>query len=494
MAIRFGSRVLKRAEGRFAGLRAWERLFAQQGIAEANTDQQVQGLLSRRLLSTQNLPLTLCTISTAGLGVFNHGGPAADCRWHSQAGHVSLHQRSSSTVAVRSGLEGGDDADASGQLGILRSEEVLVGAWKVELETGKLARLADGSCMGRMGDTCVLSTVVCERSPQQAPSDMVPLQVHYREKLSAVGEIPRNFTRREGNPKDREVLCMRLLDRAIRPLFPPGFCHEIQVTTLALSIDGENDTDMLSINTASAALTCSSIPWNGPVGAVRIAYTGGQPVVNPTASELKEAQMELVYAGTQDRTVMMECDASEVPEDVLADMLRLAHQEVQKLLELQSRLVSPNAETKRKIFLTAADAEAAERVASLAAPLIEDMFRRPGMRKAERSSARREAKRAVLQQLQEQGAMRRDNDRVPGSGCVSQADLDIAFAAAEARALRGMALTEGLRIDGRGIHDIRPLETEVEDQQPASGCPLLEALQTRDVFLLKSSKANPRNS
>src|SRR5204863_9488028 len=188
---------------------------------------------------------------------------------------------------------------------------------KLTIETGKLALLAGGSVTVRYGDTMVLGTA--NRSDPRPGLDFFPLTVDFEERMYAAGKIPGGFIKRESRPSEAAILAMRLTDRPIRPLFPKGYRQDVQVVLTVLSADQENDPDILAVNGASAALAISSIPFLGPVGAVRVGRIGGEFVTNPTTSQLDESELDLVVAGTRDAVMMVEAGAKILPESVMAD-------------------------------------------------------------------------------------------------------------------------------------------------------------------------------
>src|SRR6185437_12815273 len=190
----------------------------------------------------------------------------------------------------------------------------LSGGKQLTFETGRLAKQAHGAAVVRSGDNMVLATAVANQEPRLG-IDFFPLTVDYREYTYAGGRIPGGFIKREGRPSEREILTSRQIDRPIRPLFPEGFRHETQVISLVLSADTENDPDVLAINAASAALTLSDIPFQGPVGAVRVGFVNGDYIINPTYSEMAESRLNIMVVGTSEGIVMVESGAKEVSED-----------------------------------------------------------------------------------------------------------------------------------------------------------------------------------
>jgi DNA polymerase III epsilon subunit family exonuclease len=224
-----------------------------------------------------------------------------------------------------------------------------IGGQAFSLEAGKLAEQADGAVLVRYGDTVVLATAVSSQ-PREG-LDFFPLTVDYEERMYAAGKIPGGFIKRESRPSEAAVLAMRLTDRPIRPLFPKGYKDDVQIVLTVLSTDQENDPDILAINGASAALSISSIPFMGPVGAVRVGYIDGQFVTNPTNSQLEESKLDLVVAGTREAIMMVEAGAKILPEATMADAIMYGHAELQKSIDLQERLVENAGKPKKLPFL-----------------------------------------------------------------------------------------------------------------------------------------------
>jgi polyribonucleotide nucleotidyltransferase len=220
-------------------------------------------------------------------------------------------------------------------------QEIEIGAETLSLESGKIARQADGSCVVRYGDTVVLSTACMAQTP--SPRDFLPLTVDYREYTYAGGRIPGGFFKREGRPTEKEILTCRMTDRPLRPLFPEGYRHETQVISLVLSADGENDPDILAINGASTALALSQIPFYTPLGAVRVGSINGEIVFNPTNSQRDVSDLDLVVVGTQEAVVMVEAAANQLSEDFVLEGIYQAHQELQKIIQAQLEMQSPTA-------------------------------------------------------------------------------------------------------------------------------------------------------
>jgi polyribonucleotide nucleotidyltransferase len=227
--------------------------------------------------------------------------------------------------------------------------EAEIGNQGFSLEAGKLAEQADGAVLVRYGDTVLLATAVS--SEPREGIDFFPMTVDYEERMYAAGKIPGGFIKREARPSEAAILAMRLTDRPIRPLFPKGYKQEVQIVLTVLSADQENDPDILAVNGASAALTVSSIPFLGPVGAVRVGRIDGQFVANPTFSQLDESDLDLVVAGTRDAVMMVEAGAKILPEAVMADAIEYGHRELQHSIELQEKLAATAGKQKKMPFL-----------------------------------------------------------------------------------------------------------------------------------------------
>ena len=227
--------------------------------------------------------------------------------------------------------------------------EAEIGGQSFSLEAGKLAEQADGAVLIRYGDTVVLATAVA-KEPREG-LDFFPLTIDYEERMYAAGKIPGGFIKRESRPSEAAILAMRLTDRPIRPLFPKGYRNDVQVVLTVLSADQENDPDILAVNGASAALAISPIPFQGPVGAVRVGRIDGQFVTNPTTSQLELSDLDLVVAGTRDAVMMVEAGAKVLPETVMADAIVYGQSELQKSIELQEKLVATAGSAKKMPFV-----------------------------------------------------------------------------------------------------------------------------------------------
>jgi polyribonucleotide nucleotidyltransferase len=325
-------------------------------------------------------------------------------------------------------------------------KEVEIGGKIFSIETGRYARQANGAVMVRYGDTMVLVSAVASTEVKEN-QDFFPLQVEYREKTSAAGKFPGGFIKREGRPTEKEILSSRLIDRPIRPLFPENFMNETQVIALVLSYDGENDADVLAAVGASAALTISDIPFDGPIAEVRIGRINGQLVVNPTHAEIEQSDLELIVAGTSDSILMVEGESKEVGEEDLLSALRFAQNEIKKIVQLQVELRNEAGKNKWEIKKKEFDPELKKEVLELAGEKFRDIVHSV-LAKEERASKNKNLQEEVTLALAERFP---EQEKVIGS---ILHDL-------EKELMRERILTEGIRLDGRNTTQIRPITVEL---------------------------------
>src|SRR5580765_2960645 len=230
------------------------------------------------------------------------------------------------------------------------------GGRKLVLETGKIARQADGAVVATYGESILLATVVAAKEPKEG-IDFLPLTCNYFEKFYAAGKIPGGYFKREGRPTERETLISRLIDRPIRPLFVPGYRNETQVVVTVLSHDLENEPDVVAMVAASAALTLSGIPFMGPIGAARVGYIGGEYKLNPQIDEMVNSELDLVVAGTADAVLMVESEAKQLSEDVMLGAVMFGHREMQKVIDAIIRLAEKGAKEPRDVKTNEYEAE-----------------------------------------------------------------------------------------------------------------------------------------
>src|SRR6187399_1353257 len=228
------------------------------------------------------------------------------------------------------------------------SVEIDWGGRPLKLETGKIARQADGAVLATYGETVVLATVVAAKAPREGV-DFLPLTVDYQEKYYAAGRIPGGYFKREGRPTEKETLVSRLIDRPIRPLFADGWRNETQVIVTTLSHDLENDPDILALVASSAALTLSGAPFRGPIGAARVGFSNNEYILNPTLEEMTESELDLVVAGTQDAVLMVESEAKELPEEIMLGAVMFGHRHFQPVINAIIDLAEKAAKEPREV-------------------------------------------------------------------------------------------------------------------------------------------------
>jgi len=326
------------------------------------------------------------------------------------------------------------------------TKEVEIGGKILSIETGRYAKQANGSVMVRYGDTMVLVTAVAAEEAK-ADQDFFPLQVEYREKTSAAGKFPGGFMKREGRPTEKEILSARLVDRPIRPLFPKEYKNETQVIAFVFSYDGENDSDVLAAVGASAALSVSDIPFDGPIGEVRVGRIDGQFIVNPTHQQIAVSEMELVVAGTADSIMMVEGEAKEISEAVLLEALTFAQKEIAKLVDLQLQLRAEAGKPRREVPEIKLDENLVKDVEELAKEKFTKIVASV-LAKEERSAANKALGEEVKAALAEKYP---ESEKVIGE-ILHDMEKDL---------MRNRILTEGLRLDGRNTKQVRPITIEL---------------------------------
>src|ERR1700751_5119264 len=273
-----------------------------------------------------------------------------------------------------------------------------IGANSISIETGKIAKLADGSVVVSCGETMVMASAVSATVIKEG-QDYFPLTVDYREKAAAAGKFPGGYFKREGRPTEKETLTSRMIDRPLRPLFPQGYFYHKQIISILLSADGENDPDILAMNGASAALCVSDIPFAGPIGAVRVGRVNGQFVANPTHTERAESDLDIVYVGTENDVIMIEGSAQEVPEAEFVKALEFAHGHAREMIRVQKELAAMANKPKRDVPLFHVSQEMLDIAYGVAGDRIEEALYTEG--KVARAKAvdalREEVKTAILE-------------------------------------------------------------------------------------------------
>lgn len=347
-------------------------------------------------------------------------------------------------------------------------EEIEWAGRKLVLETGKVARQADGAIMATYGGTTVLCTVVAQKDAKP-DIDFFPLSVHYQEKTFAAGKIPGGFLRREGRPSDSETLKSRLIDRPIRPLFPEGFRNEVQVICTVLAYDFENDTDITALIGASAALAISGIPFQGPVGVAKVGYINGKLVLNPTLEAMKASDLDLVVAGTKEGVLMVESEAKELPEDIMLSAVEFGHESFQPVLKLIEKLVKKAGKPQWALPKAASEVtEISKKVAKIAE---KDLRKAYNIKiKQDRYAAIDAAKQKVAQELAEYME-------------TSPKLVNSAFTDLQSEILRGDILDSQKRLDGRKLDEIRPIVAEVGVLPRAHGSALFTRGETQALVV-----------
>ena len=343
-----------------------------------------------------------------------------------------------------------------------------IGATHISIETGKIARLADGAVVVSCGDTMVLASAVSATIIKEG-QDYFPLTVDYREKAAAVGKFPGGYFKREGRPTEKETLTSRMIDRPLRPLFPQGYFYDTQIISILLSADGENDPDILAINGASAALCVSDIPFAGPIGAVRVGRVNGQFVANPTHTEREQSDLDLIYVGTENDVLMIEGAAKELPEADFVKALEFAHGHAREMIRIQKELASQVGKPKRAMPLLLVNQDLLEIAYRVAGDRIEGALYTSG--KVARTKAidalREEVRMSILEKYPE----------------ADKFSISQAFDYIQKKAFRISVLDKERRVDGRKYQELRPISCEVGILPRAHGSAIFQRGETQALAL-----------
>jgi len=323
-------------------------------------------------------------------------------------------------------------------------ETINLNGTEYSIETGRMAKQADGAVVVRYGDSMVLVTAVSMNSPR--PTDFLPLTVDYQEKKFAAGSIPGGYFKREGRLSEFETLTSRIIDRPCRPLFPKGWRFETQLIATVISSDKENPLDVLSLTGASTALTISNIPWDGPIAGVRVGRVDGEFIANPTWKQIDESDINIVMAASRDAIVMVEGGANNIPEDIMVDALFFGHDSVIPLLDLQEKLRAAVGREKREFTPPEKDVSIEEKVAEIGESRIVEASFVP--EKLPRYAKVREVRDAIIADMGDEYADRTD-------------EIKDAVNSIRTKAVRGAIVKEGRRIDGRDLKTVRPITCEV---------------------------------
>ncbi|NXJ63801.1 PNPT1 nucleotidyltransferase, partial [Rostratula benghalensis] len=359
---------------------------------------------------------------------------------------------------------------AAAEAGPGRPVTVDVGGRKMELSSGKLARFADGSAVVQLGDTAVMVTAVSKTKP--SASQFMPLVVDYRQKAAAAGRIPTNYLRRELGSTDKEILTSRVIDRSIRPLFPVGYFYDTQILCNLLAVDGVNDPDVLAINGASAALALSDIPWNGPIGAVRVGLVDGETIINPTRKQMSSSALNLVVAAApQNQVVMLEATAENILQQDFCHAIKVGVKHTQQIIQGIQQLVKERGVVKRTVQkLFVAPEEIVEYANKLAFNKIYAVFTDSSHDKISRDEAINKIRLETEEQLKEKFPEAEPYEIMESFNVVSK---DI---------FRNLVLTEYRRCDGRDLTSLRDIKCEVNMFKMLHGSALFQRGQTQVVL------------
>ncbi|MFC2063685.1 polyribonucleotide nucleotidyltransferase [Chloroflexota bacterium] len=342
-----------------------------------------------------------------------------------------------------------------------------VGNHSIAIETGKLAQQAGGAVTVHMNDSVVFASTTMSSNTRDG-IDFLPLSVDYEERMYAGGKIPGSFFRREGRPNGDAILTSRLTDRPLRPLFPEGMRNDVQVIIYSLSSDEKDPLDILAINAASAALTISDIPWNGPIAAVRIGRINGEFIINPTYEEMDASDLDLRLAGTKEAISMVECGANEVPEDVMVAALDLGHKSIQPFIDLQIQMAQEIGKTKREVVTTNLDPKLKEKVYAFSAEPLSTLLDQTLSKQDFYSGIDELRDKAITEFAAEENEAE-----------YSSADVKKAFSNAEAKVIRDRILKINKRIDGRRSDEVRPIYCEVGFSPRAHGSAIFTRGETQ---------------
>jgi polyribonucleotide nucleotidyltransferase len=344
--------------------------------------------------------------------------------------------------------------------------EVALGRGTVAVETGRMAKQADGACTVQLGGTVVLVTAVCSKEIREG-IDFFPLTVEYQEKTYAAGKIPGGWFKREGRPTEKEILTARLIDRPIRPLFPKGFQNDVQLVAMVLSSDGENDSDILAMIGASTALVISDIPFLGPIGAVRVGRIDGKFVTNPTFKELEASDLDLVVTGTRSEVIMLESGSKELSEEVIAQAIAYGHKELQPVIDLQEKMAREAGVKKREYKVRETDAKLLGRVREMSLAKLDEINRLG--RKEQREEALDILSKELIAAL------------VTEDSGYCEKDVKGALVEVEEEAVRHFIIERKKRVDGRRFDEIRQITCEVGVLPRTHGSGLFTRGQTQSL-------------
>lgn len=359
----------------------------------------------------------------------------------------------------------------------IQSVTAEVGPSPLVIETGKLAKLADGAVTVQMGETIVMVSAVSQTKIREGQT-WFPLSVEYKERASAAGTFPGGYFKREGRPTEKEILTCRMTDRPLRPLFPKGYLYDTQIIALLLSADQINDADVLSMNGASAALAISDIPFAGPIGAVRVGRIDGEFVINPTFEQREDSDLDLIYVGNKTDVIMIEGAANEIPDEEFKKSLHFAQAAVTKIVEAQEELVKLAGKPKREYTVTVAKEDLLEIGYQVAGDRIEDaIYAASKVERGKKVGALRDEVEAAIK------------EKFPET---TDFEIEQVFEYIQKKAFRVSILEKGVRADGRGLRDLRPLYGEVSTLPRVHGSAIFSRGETQALGICTLAPADEK--
>ena len=352
-------------------------------------------------------------------------------------------------------------------------KSIITGGKEISMETGKLAKQADGSVVLRMGDTMILATVVAAKEAREGV-DFLPLTVDYKEKFAADGRIPGGFFRREARPSEREILVMRIVDRALRPLFPDDYHAEVQVMMQLIAYDGVNSPDALVGFAASTAIAISDIPFNGPMSEVRVGRIDGNYIINPTLEEMEQSDVDCIIAGTKENIVMVEGEMSEISEDEMVEIIKVAHEAIKEQCQFQLDLAAeiPGSSPKREYSHEDHNEEVREKVFAFAYDKCREVARQ--------GTASKEKRGELFGAIKEELVASYTEEELEEVGKY----LGVYFKEAMKKAVRDTMLEDQVRLDGRQFNEVRPIWSEVDYLPTAHGSAVFTRGETQALMSL----------
>ncbi|MBM3163583.1 MAG: polyribonucleotide nucleotidyltransferase [Chlorobi bacterium] len=357
----------------------------------------------------------------------------------------------------------------------------------ISIETGKMAKQADGAAVVRLGDTMVIATVVSSKTPPPPNQDFFPLQVEYREKYSAAGKFPGGFFKREGRPSEKEILSARLIDRALRPLFPDGYYHETQVIVSVISSDQQNDADVLGGLAASAAIMVSDIPFPNAMSEVRVGRIHGEFIVNPDINELQRSDLDICIGGTADTICMLEGEMKEISEAEMLDAIKFGHDAIRRLCAVQDEMAAEAGKSKRAFAPASIPPELTEKVRELCQQRLKELAYTPLAKEARAAGTAAIYKETLQATLDHFSALYGGTD-VSGDParamCLNGHVIEEEIHSIEKKVMRHMILDDGKRLDGRTLEQVRPISIELGIIPRAHGSALFTRGETQALVTI----------